>query len=85
MASTRRMQAPPRCPFLAPVVADWLWLHPAGVYCRRPDGRVRVPAEVTLARVCGTEAHRACPGYREGVPARRREPRRRPRPEEAMP
>lgn len=67
MATPRAADPPRRCPFLAPVVTDWLWLHPAGVYCRRPDGGVRLPGEITLARVCGTEAHRRCPAYRQGM------------------
>jgi hypothetical protein len=52
------------CPFLVPVVADRLWLYPVGAYCRRPAHRVRAPAAATLARVCSTAAHTACPGYR---------------------
>jgi hypothetical protein len=51
------------CPFLVPVVADRLWLHPLGVYCRRPGHPVRVPASSTLARVCSTVAHERCEGY----------------------
>jgi hypothetical protein len=52
------------CPFLVPVVADRLWLYPVGVYCRRPDQRLRVPAAATLARVCTTSTHIECTGYR---------------------
>ena len=50
------------CPFLAPVVADWLWMRPIGVYCRRPGRRVRIPAASTLARFC-TAQYRLCDGY----------------------
>ncbi len=53
------------CPFLVPVIADRLWLYPVGVYCHRPDHRVRVPAGTTLADVCSTPSHLACPRYRE--------------------
>lgn len=52
------------CPFLVPVVADRLWLYPLGVYCRRPEQRLRVPTATTLARVCSTPSHVGCPGYR---------------------
>lgn len=55
------------CPFLIPVVADRLWIHPVGAYCRRPDGPLRMPAVATLARVCATRAHLDCEGYRASV------------------
>lgn len=60
------------CPFLMPVMADRLWLLPTGCYCRRPDGRVRVPAPATLTCICLTPAHLVCPGYLEaaGYPSR---------------
>jgi hypothetical protein len=61
------------CPFLVPVMADRLWLRPTEAYCRRPDGRVRVPAAATLTCICTTRAHLVCPGYvaaiRAGSPA----------------
>lgn len=53
-----------QCPFLVPVMADRLWLHPVTAYCRRPGGRVRVPASrTTLPCICLTVAHLMCPGY----------------------
>ncbi len=55
------------CPFLTPVVADWLWVYPVGAYCRRSPGRVRVRATSTLQNVCSTSAHAECPGYRASV------------------
>lgn len=60
------------CPFLIPVVADWLWLYPIGAYCHRPGERVRAPARLTVAHVCTALAHFACVGYRASVapPAR---------------
>lgn len=51
------------CPYLVGVVADRLWLYPVGAYCRRPSGRLRVPARLTLARVCTTAAYVTCPGH----------------------
>jgi hypothetical protein len=55
------------CPRLVPVMADRLWLYPTAVYCRRADGRVRVPGASTLDCVCLTAAHFVCPGYLEGL------------------
>ena len=52
-----------RCPYLVDATADWLWLYPSGVFCRRPDGRVRVPAAATLAARCDGEHFRQCEGY----------------------
>jgi hypothetical protein len=51
---------------LVPVMADQLWLSPTSVYCRRPNGRVRVPAAATLACICTTPAHLVCPDYLAG-------------------
>lgn len=62
---TQRTEA--ACPYLVNVVADRLWLYPVGVYCRRPRGHLRMPARVTLARVCTTPAYLTCAGYRAGV------------------
>ncbi|MBI2467839.1 MAG: hypothetical protein HYV62_08495 [Candidatus Rokubacteria bacterium] len=53
-----------QCPYLVAVMADHLWLYPTSAYCRRPDGRVRVPSAATLTAICATPAYRACPGYR---------------------
>jgi hypothetical protein len=62
------------CPFLAAVVNDQLWQRPSGVYCARPDARVRAPARSTLTRVCTTRAYVTCAGYRAtagaGMPPR---------------
>lgn len=55
------------CPYLVPVVADRLWMYPQSVYCRRPDGGVRVPGRATLVSVCTTDAFCACAGYREAA------------------
>ena len=53
-----------QCPFLVPVVADWLWVYQSSAYCARPDHRVRVPANRTLTEVCTSAAHLTCEGYR---------------------
>jgi len=55
------------CPYLVPVMADSLWLFPTNAYCRRPSGRVRVPAPATMTCICETLAHLACPGYVEST------------------
>jgi hypothetical protein len=57
------------CPCLAPVVNDRLWMVTTGVYCRRPDGRVRIPARATLLHVCMTAEHHSCAGYVRSAPA----------------
>jgi len=57
---------PEACPFLVHVVADRLWLTPRSVYCRRPDGRIRLPGWETIDCVCATHAHLLCPGYLAG-------------------
>jgi hypothetical protein len=33
------------------------------VYCRQPDGTVRVPSRDETARFCTTGRQRECPGY----------------------
>jgi hypothetical protein len=58
------------CPFLRPEAADHLEAFPVGVYCRLPDGRVRVPSRDELARFCAAGHYRDCPGFRS---ARQRE------------
>jgi hypothetical protein len=52
-----------QCPFLVAVMADPLWPRPVSDYCRRPDGRLRVPAPVRVACICMTPAHLVCAGY----------------------
>ncbi len=56
-----------RCPYLVDVTADWLWLYPNGVFCRRPDGRVRVPALATVAGRCDGEHFHECDGYAQAT------------------
>lgn len=51
------------CPCLVPVVNDRLWVVNTGVYCRRGDGRVRVPARATVQTTCMTPSYRTCDGY----------------------
>jgi hypothetical protein len=54
------------CPFLLPAIADRPWRDPTRLYCRRADGRVRVPAQTTVACICATAAHLVCPGFLAG-------------------
>ena len=63
MATRSAARGQEECPFLVPVMADRLWLNPLGAYCRRPDGRIRVPARSTLTCICTTPAYLLCPGY----------------------
>ncbi len=51
------------CPCLTPVVNDRLWIVNTGAYCRRGDGRIRLPARVTLQTTCTTSAHLTCEGF----------------------
>jgi hypothetical protein len=55
------------CPFLQPVVADWIWMYPTAAYCRPPAGRVRVPAPDSLARLCTSGHYDDCPGYHQAL------------------
>ena len=54
----------PKCPYLRPHRADRLAAFPMGVYCRLPDGRVRIPSRDELARFCTTGHHADCIGFR---------------------
>jgi hypothetical protein len=56
------------CPLLTAVLNDRLWVMPTSVYCRRPDGRVRMPGRTTLIRLCTAPSFRRCPDY-QGRPA----------------
>ena len=55
------------CPFLIPVMADHLFVYPAGAYCRAPAQRLRLPAPTTIDRVCTRRAYRTCPGFRSAM------------------
>jgi len=50
------------CPFLCPVMVDWMFVYPVSAFCRRPSGGIRVPANATLERLC-MSAYAECPGY----------------------
>jgi hypothetical protein len=41
-----------------------------GIYCRFPDGRVRVPAMDEMRRFCLREQWEHCPAYERHAPAR---------------
>ena len=52
-----------RCPYLVDVTVDWLWLYPGRVFCRHPDGRIRLPASATVAARCEGQDFLHCEGY----------------------
>ncbi len=54
----------PKYPYLRPVGADRLGAFPVGVYCRFPDGRVRIPSRDEPARFCTIGHHADCIGFR---------------------
>jgi hypothetical protein len=55
------------CPYLVPVVADRMFVYPQGLFCRRPNAGVRIPARATLLGVCTTDAFADCAGYRDSA------------------
>ena len=52
-----------RCPFLVDLTPDGRVGHRPTVVCRRPDGRIRIPSEATLATHCVGGRFRDCDGY----------------------
>jgi hypothetical protein len=66
------------CPFLQPTrslsrdlaaVGIYQEMTAVGVYCRLPDGRVRVPAREEVKGFCVPGRHRECPHYRRHTSA----------------
>ena len=55
------------CPYLVDVTADRLHVYPRGVFCRHPDGRIRLPGRATVATRCSGEAFQDCEGYQRFV------------------
>ena len=60
----------PNCPFLVPEVSDPLGPLSLPVYCRLPNGRVRIPTRDQLAYLCSAGHHQNCPGYDRWAPPR---------------
>jgi hypothetical protein len=58
------------CPFLQPGRPGAGPIGLIGVYCRFPDGRVRVPAMDEMRRFCLREQWEHCPAYERHAPAR---------------
>ncbi|MBI4611610.1 MAG: hypothetical protein HY726_21685 [Candidatus Rokubacteria bacterium] len=52
------------CPFLRPAMTVRLLAFPIAVYCRLPNGRVRVPSRDELIRFCTSRRSEDCPRYR---------------------
>ena len=61
----------PSCPFLTPKVERRRGRFPVPVYCRMPNGRVRVPTREQLAFLCTAGQHHDCPGYLRWKPEHR--------------
>ena len=58
------------CPYLTPRVSGRAGVFPVPVYCRLPNGRVRVPPREQLVCLCTAGQHHHCPGYRRWRPSR---------------
>ncbi len=56
------------CPFLTPKVSGRPPVFSIPVYCRQPNGRVRVPPRDQLMFLCTAGHHHDCPGYRRWRP-----------------
>jgi len=52
------------CPLLMPGARPEHGRAGVAVYCRLPDGRVRMPTREEFESLCFVERHRDCPGYR---------------------
>ena len=52
------------CPYFQPRTDGSGDGVPYAVYCRQPDGRVRVPSRDERERFCASGHHLDCPGYR---------------------
>jgi hypothetical protein len=49
------------CPFLVPALTGPAVGFPVPVYCRAPNGRVRMPSREQLVSLCSGGHHHACP------------------------
>jgi hypothetical protein len=58
------------CPFLQPARLVGRRGRLIGIYCRFPDGRVRVPAEDESRRFCLAGQWQECLAYQRHAPAR---------------
>ena len=52
------------CPFLIPRVSGRKAVFSVPVYCRLPNGRVRIPTRDQLVFLCTAGQHHDCEGYR---------------------
>jgi hypothetical protein len=66
------------CPLLRPEGIQGQGRPQVPVYCRLPNGRVRVPTPAELGSLCFVERYRDCPGYRRWAKSRRAAARSRP-------
>ena len=68
---SRREGARANCPFLIPKTSLPLMVIPVPLYCRLPNGRIRVPAPDQLATRCSADHYHDCPTFRRWDPKRR--------------
>jgi hypothetical protein len=53
----------PNCPLLMPGLTGSAVSFSVPVYCRTPNGRVRVPSRGELLSLCSVGQYLDCPGY----------------------
>ncbi|MDO8478748.1 MAG: hypothetical protein Q7W02_21625 [Candidatus Rokubacteria bacterium] len=58
------------CPLLMPGASKGRAGFQVAVYCRLPNGRVRVPTPDQLGSLCFAGRYRDCPGYRRWARSR---------------
>jgi hypothetical protein len=58
------------CPFIAPVIADRMWVFPVPAYCHRPNAGIHVPGVEKFVRLCVSGRHDDCPGYQATMESR---------------
>ena len=64
MVDPQRQTPPEECPRLQPTRPLGSRGRSIGIYCRRPDGTVRVPRPDEIRTFCLTERWPECPGVR---------------------
>jgi hypothetical protein len=68
MENEEREDEESTCPYLTPKLSGRPATFSVPVYCRKPNGRVRVPSRDQLMALCTAGHHHDCPGYRRLKP-----------------